>query len=128
MASTAVRVKGARQLLRLLDESDAELAAWMRDGLVALGEKVAVDVRDRYAPYSQPGSAGVKSKLTRPGRLLVAQSMRKSRNMARRRSNFGPLMMKRSFLPAVDDNRDLIDAEALALVERLRVKWKEEGL
>jgi len=125
MADVTVRVAGAPQLLRLIAESDAETAAWLRGELVSIAEKVAVDVRGRYAPYSQPGAAGVKPKLTGPGRLLVVQTLRKSRGL-RRRKNFGPLMMDRAFLPALDDNRELVDAEAAALLERLRIKWKEE--
>lgn len=128
MADAVVRVTGIKRLLRLLDESDAETAAWLREGLVEIGQKVADDVQGRYSPYSERGAAGVKSKLTRPGRLVVAQTMRKSRNMSLRRRNFGGLMMKRSFLPALDDNQDYVNAEALSLVERLRMKWKEEGL
>lgn len=123
-----VEIKGLKKLQRLLRESDAELALWLREGLLDIADHVAVDVRMKYSEYSEVGAQGVRPKVMRSGRVLVAQSLRKSRSMTSRRKDFGPLMMRKAFLPAVKDNRAYVNESALALVEELRVKWKEEGL
>lgn len=123
-----VEIKGLKKLQRLLRESDEALDMWLREGLLDIADHVAVDVRMKYSEYSETGAKAIRPKVMRSGRVLVAQTMRKSRSMTRRRRDFGGLMMVRAFLPAIDDNKKYIEESALALVEELRVKWKEEGL
>lgn len=114
MADT-FRVEGLRNVTRAAAESGGEIDDWLRDGLRDVGEKVAVDVRGAYRPYSGVGADGVKTKVTRPGNVVVAQTLRRGRDMRRRRSNFGGLMMRKAFLPALAKN----EATVAESVERL---------
>lgn len=119
---TAIKVEGLRELSRAIAEVDKELDAFMRDGLFEIGEKVAKDVRAVYGQYSAPGAAGVQTKVRKAGNVLVAQTLRKSRDV-RRRANFGPLMMGRAFLPAVDRNEPAAQAAVDDLFETIRREW-----
>ncbi len=116
LQSGTVKVTGLRQLERAIVESNVELNLFLREGLLALAEPVARDIRSRYAPYSQQGAAGVKAKVTKPGNALVAQTLRKSRSPLRRRRNFGGLMMRTAFLPALDAHKHEIEAGFEALL------------
>lgn len=118
-----VRVEGLPRYMKLVAESEADVEDWLRVGLLALGEKVAKDVRARYAPYSEPGAAGVKAKVRKTGTVVVAQTMRKSRNMNLRRGNFGGLMMRKAFLPAADAAEKEVEAGAEVLFADLERKW-----
>ena len=118
---STIRVEGLRNLARVIAKSDEEVNLWLREGLLAIGEKVAVDTRSSYAEYSAEGAAGVKPKVARTGTVIVAQTMRRGRDMSKRRANFGGLMMSRAFLPALDRNKE----EAAASAERLLLSLEE---
>ena len=120
---STVRVEGLRNLSRIIAQSDEEINVWLREGLLQIGEKVAVDTRQSYAEYSVPGAAGVKPKVARTGSVMVAQTMRRGRDINKRRANFGGLMMTRAFIPALDRNKEAAVASAEELLAGLERKW-----
>lgn len=125
MAQTSIRVEGLRKLSRTIADSNEEIDHWLKDGLLEIGERVAVDVRSAYSVYSVPGADGVKAKVWRTGTTLVAQTMRRGRDMNRRRPNFGGLMMRKAFLPALDKNKDDAERAAERLLDEIAVRWSE---
>lgn len=125
---TAVEIQGLRQTLRAFSESQTELDVFLREGLLAISERVAADVRVAYAPFSAKGAHGVKAKVLRSGNAIVAQSLAKSRTMSRRRRNFGGLMMKDAFLPALERNVPYVERETLSLLDRLERNFDTAGV
>ena len=123
MANSTVRVEGLRNLSRIVARSDEEVNVWLREGLLQIGERVAVDTRHSYAEYSVKGSEAIKAKVARTGTVIVAQTLRRGRDMSRRRANFGGLMMSRAFLPALDRNKAEAEASAEALLRDLERTW-----
>lgn len=120
---STVRVEGLGKLSRLVREANDEIDHWLREGLLGIGEKVAVDVRRSYAEYSVVGADAIKSKIAKSGAVFVAQTLRRGRDMNRRRANFGGLMMRKAFLPALDRNQAAAEASAEALLLDLERKW-----
>ena len=120
---STIRVEGLRNLARVIAQSNEEVNVWLREGLLAIGERVAVDTRQSYAEYSVRGAAGVKPKVARTGTVIVAQTLRRGRDMNRRRANFGGLMMSRAFLPALDRNKEEAAASAEKLLLSLEETW-----
>ena len=125
---STIRVEGLRSLARTISKSDEEVDLWLREGLLAIGEKVAVDTRQTYAEYSVRGAAGVKAKVAKTGTVIVAQTVRRGRDMNRRRANFGGLMMSRAFLPALDRNKEEVAASAEKLLLSLEETWATETI
>ena len=123
-----IRVEGLRSLARTIAKSDEEIDVWLREGLLAIGERVAVDTRQVYADYSVPGAQGVRAKVARTGSVIVAQTMRRGRDMNKRRANFGGLMMSRAFLPALDRNKEAVQASAEKLLLSLEETWATETI
>lgn len=122
-SSVTYRVEGLRGITRAVAQSDEELDEWLREGLRNVGEQVAVDVRQSYAVYSVVGSEGVRSKVTKPGNVLVAQTLRRGRDMNRRRANFGGLMMRKAFLPALQKNEAKVEESVKDLFHDLERVW-----
>ena len=112
-----------RKLSRIVRDSDDEVDDWLRDGLLKIGERVAVDTRRSYAEYSVKGSEAIKAKVARTGTVIVAQTLRRGRDMNRRRANFGGLMMTRAFLPALDRHKAEAEASAERLLLELERTW-----
>lgn len=124
MAASTIKVEGMRNLLRTLERSEADASLFLRAGLQEIAEGVALGVRMRYRPYSGMGADGVRAKVTRPGNAVVVQTLRKSRNPMRHRGNFGGLMMRKAFLPALDAGQ----AGAQAKLDELLVKLEEDWI
>lgn len=87
---------------------------------------VAKDVRRPYSEFSVKGAEGVKAKVTRPGNAVVAQTLRKTRRVDKRRPNFGPMIYKKAFLPAINDNQEKIELAVDGLLERIATRHWEE--
>lgn len=121
---SSVRIEGLKNLQRAIEECDAELEAWLKDGLLEIGEHVADDVRKVYARYSKKGAERVKAKVMKRGNVLVAQTLSKSRQMNRRRRNFGGLMMREAFMPAAERNESYVLAQGESLLRQLEERWK----
>ncbi len=116
------KVVGLRELTRTIAEAEGELQTFMTAGLLEIGENVAKDVRAVYGGYSEPGAAGVQTKIRKAGNVLVAQTLRKSRGL-RRRPNFGPLMMRVAFLPALAKNEPTTQRAVDELFVTIRREW-----
>jgi hypothetical protein len=121
--NASFRVEGLRSVSRAVRESDDATNEWLRDGLQKIGERVAVDVRNSYSVYSAVGAGGVKSKVTKPGNVVVAQTLRRGRDMNRRRANFGGLMMRKAFLPALDKHEADVAVSVGKLFSDLERIW-----
>jgi hypothetical protein len=113
------RMAGLTQLLELERTFGAKTQGILTEHLHHLGEQVMEDVRDRYAPYSIEGAYGVVEKVFVSG-LWVVQTLPKSRDKNRQRPNFGPLMWRKAFVPAVRDNEARIGIVAEQAVQEAR--------
>lgn len=124
VSGNTIRVEGLSKLSRLIAESDAELDAFMREGLAGIAETVAHDVRSRYRPYSEIGASRVKAKVSKKGAALVVQTLRKSRNINQRRANFGSLMFRTAFLPAQREGEHKAEEATLGLLREMEARWR----
>lgn len=117
------RIAGLSLLLSTERTIGAKTEGILTDHLIGVGRYVAQDVRDRYQGYSAKGADGVQEKVFVSG-LYVVQTLRKSSNMLRRRSNFGPMIYKKAFLPAARENQDRVAlASQLAVEEAKSLYW-----
>lgn len=120
-----VSPRDVRSLVKACDASSVELGAFMRGGLLELAEMVKKDITPVYQGYSPVGAASIVAKVTRPGTAVVAQTMRKSRTIPRRRRKFGDLMMRTAFMPALEKNRERINAGVDVLIDRIATRHWE---
>ena len=107
-----VRYEGLRELAQALRIVNAELYAALISGLRKAGDVVRVDAQGKFESWGA-GRPGIEqaaegfSALVRPNTstmaiVSVGQTLRRSSDMPRRRSNFGGLMMTKALLPARD--------------------------
>lgn len=118
------RLQGLTELLRAEKTFGARTQGFLTEELHKVGELVAADARSRYAPYSTVGGHGVQTKVFTSG-LWVVQTIKKSRDPRRQRPNFGPLMMRKAFLPAARDNESAAVTAATVAVDRARARYWE---
>lgn len=119
-----LRVAGLPALLAKERTFGAHTEGILTDHLLDLGRDVAIDVSDRYMDYSPEGAQYVQEKVFAGTGLWVVQTLRRARNPLRRRPNFGPLMMRKAFLPAAADNEDqILLAGELAVQEATALYW-----
>lgn len=112
-----VRFKDLAELLRAEQTVGAKTEGFLTRELFLVGELVAADVRRGYDPYSSQGMMGIQTKVFTSG-VWVVQTLRKSRNMMRRRPNFGPFIFKKAFYPAMKNNENnVLEAANRAMVE-----------
>lgn len=90
--------------------------------LLRVGEVVAHDTRARYVEYSARGAGGVRTKVFTSG-LWVVQTLLKSRDIVKRRPNFGDLMMRHAFLPAAHDNEAYVASAAEVAIEETKARY-----
>lgn len=117
------RIVGLTALLEKERTVGAKTEGLLTERLEAVGDVVRDDTRHRYIDYSERGAAGVQTKVFTSG-LWVVQTIRKSRNILMRRPNFGPLMMRKAFLPAVREHEDTVLAAAEAAVQEAKAYWE----
>lgn len=107
-ASDAVRVEGLRELNRAFRLADRELATELRGRLKDAAEPVRADA-ERLAAASIP-RIGLPWSRMRVGvttnNVYVAPKHRGTRDERRRRRNLAGLLLERSMLPALDQNKD----------------------
>jgi len=121
------RVVGLDQLLSAEQTVGAKTQGILTDHLLRLGEDVARDIRGEYLNYSVEGAYGIVAKVFTSG-LWVVQTLPKSRYVQKQRPNFGPLMMREAFIPAVDENESrIVVAADLAVAEATALYWDERG-
>jgi hypothetical protein len=117
-----LHIVGLAGLLEKERTAGAKTEGLLTERLLEVGDQVADDVRHRYIDYSAAGANGVEAKVFTSG-LWVVQTIRKSRSPLRRRPNFGPLMMRKAFLPAAHDNEAAATAAATAAVAEVTAYW-----
>lgn len=117
-----LRIVGLTELLEKERTVGAKTEGLLTEKLRQVGETVAVGTRTLYGPYSSRGAAGVTTKVLVSG-VWVVQTIRKSRNTLRRRPNFGPLMMRKAFLPAAYDNQQAVLAAAQQAVDEVAATY-----
>jgi len=126
-----LRYEGLRQLAQALRIVDAELYASMVAGLKEVGEVIRRDARSKFidygagvrplgqrAAYSSEGRAAsfvkaadgfqtlVRVNTSTMALVSVGQTNRSSRDLLRRRRNFGDLMMRHGLLPAREESME----------------------
>jgi hypothetical protein len=122
------RIAGLDQLLAAENTVGAKTEGILTDHLLRLGEDVAQDVRHEYLDYSVEGAYGVVAKVFTSG-LWVVQTLEKSRDPSKQRPNFGPLMMREAFVPAVEENEPrIVVAADMAIAEATALYWDEKGV
>jgi len=122
------RIAGLDQLLAAENTVGAKTEGILTDHLLRLGEDVAKDVRHEYLDYSVEGAYGVVAKVFTSG-LWVVQTLEKSRDPSKQRPNFGPLMMREAFVPAVEENEPrIVVAADMAIAEATALYWDEKGV
>ena len=120
---TTYRIGGLTQLLAAEKTVGAKTQGVLTDHLLKIGDMVKLEVRELYGPYSIKGGQGVQEKVFTSG-LWVVQTIVKSRDPAMRRPNFGPLMFRKAFAPAVQHKEEAIVLAAdLAVAEVTGVYW-----
>lgn len=129
----AVTVEGLTELTRACDELADRIPFVLRDELGSrVGEPVARETRSMFvsADLASPATSrlktadGVKTQVTRAGEVLVIQTDRKSRKLARRRHNYGRLQLKHGFFPALDAKEgDTVRTIGLIVDEATRQHW-----
>ena len=108
-----VRYEGLRELAQALRIVNAELYAALVAGLGKAGDVVRADAEGKFVSWGA-GRPGVEQAaegfrvLVRPttstmALVSVGQSLRRSSDLPRRRSNFGGLQMTEGLLPARDE-------------------------
>lgn len=117
-----MRVTGLAGLLEKERTVGAKTEGLLTEHLRTLGDDIAEDVATRYIDYSVAGAQGVQAKVFTSG-LWVVQTIRKSRAVLRRRPDFGPLMMRKAFLPAAHDNEAKALLAASLAVEEAAAYW-----
>lgn len=117
-------LEGVTELLEAERTFGARTEGFLTTELHKVGQVIASDARARYAPYSVEGGQGVQEKVFTSG-LWVVQTRKKSRDPRKQRPNFGPLMMRKAFLPAARDNESRAVAAAAAAVEAARLRYWE---
>jgi hypothetical protein len=126
-----VRYEGLREVAQALRATQIELYSALEAGLTKSGDIVRDDARQMFIQWGTGGVARSASRgagiakaaegfktLFRPNTstmsiVSVAQTLRRSKDMHRRRSNFGDLMMRKALLPA--RNQDM--AKVVAVLE-----------
>ena len=116
------RIVGLTALLEKERTVGAKTQGLLTSRLEAVGDVVRDDTRHRYVDYSARGAEGVQTKVLTSG-LWVVQTIRKSRNILMRRPNFGPLMMRKAFLPAAREHEDTVLTAASAAVKEATAYW-----
>lgn len=114
----SVRYEGLRETLQALRTVNHELYEALLSGLEAAGRIVQADARQKFIQWGSGGVFESESRQrgitkaaegfdvrVRPNTssypiLSVGQSIRRSGDMARRRSNLGDLFMRKALLPA----------------------------
>lgn len=117
-------IQGLTKLLEAERTVGAKTEGFLTTELLGVGRDVARETSRRYQPYSAAGAAGIQTKVFTSG-LWVLQTIKKSRNPARRRPNFGPLMYRKAFYPAVKQNESKTLIAAERAVERARLHYWE---
>lgn len=130
-----VRYEGLRELAQALRAVNTELYATLLEGLHKVGEVIRTDAAARFDAYGSGGTpareasfaraaAGFRT-LVRPNTssmavVSVAQTIRRTPDLRRRRSNLGDLMMRHALLPAqgerMGDAVAILDAEVAGLL------------
>lgn len=117
------RIIGLEALLEVERTFGSKTEGILTQRLMELGEDVAEDIRTVYREYSPEGAEGVMPKVFVSG-LWVVQTLAKSRRKSRQRPNFGPMMYREAFMPAVDKNENKIIMYAdQAVVEARALYW-----
>ena len=121
-----IRAEGLKELLQSLAVLDHELYDAVVAGLTKTGDAVREDATAKFATWGSGGSPGRAASFVRAAEgfdtrvrpltstsavVTVGQSLRKSRDLPRRRPNFGDLMMRKALLPA--RNEKLEEAAAI---------------
>lgn len=125
-AAEGVRLEGLRELTRAFKKADRTLAAELRVGLHAAAEPVRADA-ERLAVEAIP-RIGVPWSRMRVGvttrEVYVAPRQRGSRIPHRRRPNLAALLLGRSMVPALNDNRQAVIRGVDAVLGSVGRAWE----
>lgn len=117
-----MKITGLESLLAKEHTFGSQVQGTLTDHLLNVGQTVADDTEARYLDYSVEGAYGVRARVFTSG-LWVVQTLRRARSPLRQRPNFGPLMMRKAFLPAARANEPRILLAAELAVEEAKARY-----
>jgi transposase InsO family protein len=125
VAGRPYNIPGLSELIRDLEAVDKDIPKALRERLREVGKVVARDVQRRIGQLHPPSprtGQGVRVYVRKAGLVAVEQKEIKTTG---RRPDWGPIQMRRAFLPAADANESWVGAQveheidAVALRHRL---------
>ena len=130
-----LRYEGLKGLLQSLSVVNHEMYQTVMLGLTKVGDNVLDDARGKFSDWGSGGSPGRTASFVKAAEgfdtrvrpmtktsavVTVGQSLRKSRDLPKRRSNFGDLMMRKALLPARNEKLEesylLLETEVAELL------------
>jgi hypothetical protein len=115
VASSAVRVKGLRELQSALRKVNRGLNKELRAELKNVGEVVRADATSRFSGIDARSASGYKVRVRQRG-VAVEQSLKR---VTGRRGDYGALQMRRALLPAMASNEDEVVHRLEGMLDRL---------
>ena len=109
-----IKVKGTAELLRDLRKADRDLARELQAAIKDLARIVADDARSRAERFGGRTARGIKPAV-RGSTGLVRQSI----GGRRVRPQFGTVLMRSSFLPALAANETKVERELERMLDHL---------
>ncbi len=127
MTSFGVEMVGLRELVEKCDATSVALALELKTALLDVAEIVSRETETLLAGddinFGGRTLAGIKSRVDSSGTAFAQQSLRKSRNLSRRRNNFGGLQMTHGFLPAIHNKSAEIEVAADRAVQSIVTRY-----
>jgi len=112
-----IAVRGLGPLIRDFSKLSKEASKQLRDELRKVAAPVAIDAKFREQDYGSKEPGGVKVVVRQRG-VAVEQTLRRSPLPSRNRRNFGELQMRNVFIPALEDNVDVVNRRVEEFLDR----------
>jgi len=123
VARETLRVKGYRDFVRACDRAGRETKREVRGTLKEVGEVVRRDAEQRFSGVDARSAAGYRVSVRVTG-VFVVQRLRKTTGL---RPDYGSLQMRRALIPALEQNRRLVEASLEHAIDRVADHFDEGG-
>jgi hypothetical protein len=107
VADGSVKLRGYRELLNALASTDRATGRIVRAHLRAAADPIRAAAEARFESTSPRTAAGYRVVVRARG-IAVEQRLRKTTGL---HPEYGALQMRRALLPALEDNRDIVERE-----------------
>lgn len=125
-ATSAIRIKGLKELNRAFTMADKETRSRLRESLKGVGEPVRV-AAEGHALTEIRNIGAWASMRVGIGRSIVyvAPKKRATRQPSRKRRNLGTLLMERAMIPALEQNQETAVRLADEMLDKLGRDWEQ---